>query len=133
MINVSAAVIVQENKILICQRPEGKNCALLWEFPGGKIEAGETAEVCVIRECQEELGIEIEVQKSLGDISYKYPDVTVHIQFFICKIIDGEIKKKEHKDIKWILIKDLSQYDFCPADKEIIKSLENIILNTRFQ
>ena len=69
-LEVTAAIIRQNGKILICQRPAEKNCGLLWEFPGGKIEGGETGEQCIVRECQEELGVTLSVERELTDITY---------------------------------------------------------------
>lgn len=85
-LEVTAAIIRQNGKILICQRPAEKNCGLLWEFPGGKIEAGETGEQCIVRECQEELSITLSVERELTDITYEYPDRIVHLHFYLCNI-----------------------------------------------
>lgn len=121
MLEVTAAVIQQNGKILICQRPVNKNCGLLWEFPGGKIEAGETGEQCVIRECQEELGITLSVERKLTDITHKYPGRAVHLHFYLCNIIAGTPEKKEHNAIAWITPDEVDQYEFCPADKKMLQ------------
>lgn len=89
MIEVTAAIIHNDGKLLICQRPKGKRCDMLWEFPGGKIEAGETPEECLARECQEELDVTIEAEQQLGEVEYDYPGITVNIHFYICKLVDG--------------------------------------------
>ncbi|NLJ65415.1 MAG: 8-oxo-dGTP diphosphatase MutT [Christensenellaceae bacterium] len=123
MIEVTAAIIRQNGKILICQRPADKNCGLLWEFPGGKIEVGESGEQCVIRECYEELGIMLRVECELTDVVYKYPDRTVHIYFYLCEIVSGVPKNKEHNAIAWITPNELRQYKFCPADAKMLKML----------
>lgn len=122
MLEVTAAIIRQNDKILICQRPASKNCGLLWEFPGGKIEAGETGEQCIIRECQEELGVTLHVERELTDITYEYPDCTVHLHFYLCSIAAGVLEKKEHNAITWIVPDDVDQYEFCPADTKMLKS-----------
>lgn len=122
-LEVTAAIIRQEDKILICQRPANKNCGLLWEFPGGKIEAGETGEQCIVRECQEELGITLHVECELTDITYEYPDRIVHLRFYLCSIAAGIPEKKEHNALKWITPNEIDQYDFCPADKKMIKTI----------
>ena len=121
-IEVTAAIIRNKGQILICQRPAHKNCGLLWEFPGGKIEAGETGEQCVIRECQEELGITLSVEQKLTDITYEYADRIVHLHFYLCNIAKGILEQKEHNALEWITLGQVEQYEFCPADKEMIKS-----------
>lgn len=120
MIKVTAAIIRDGDKFLICQRPKGKNCELLWEFPGGKIEPGETAEQCIIRECQEELGVTLRVIRKLTEVTHKYPDQTVHLQFFITEIESGKLIRKEHASFKWITPVEASEYSFCPADEQIL-------------
>lgn len=123
-VKIGAAIILdKEGRLLICQRPLGKHLALLWEFPGGKIEVGETAEQCVIRECKEELDANIEVCAKYGETSHLYENTAVHIEFFICRITKGEPFNKEHPQIKWVNVKELANYEFCPADKEIIEKL----------
>ena len=122
MIEVTAAVIKENDKFLICQRAKGKNCELLWEFPGGKIEPGETAEQCIVRECQEELGVTLKVERELTDIVYTYPDRTVHLHFFITQVIGGQLQRKEHNALAWITPDEISQYEFCPADAEMLRT-----------
>lgn len=119
-LEVTAAIIRQNGKILICQRPADKSCGLLWEFPGGKIETGETGEQCIVRECQEELGITLSVESKLTDITYEYPDRIVHLHFYICNIADGVLEKNEHNALAWITADDIDQYEFCLADKEML-------------
>lgn len=121
VLEVTAAIIRQNGKILICQRPADKSCGLLWEFPGGKIEAEETGEQCIIRECQEELDITLRVERELTDITYEYPDRTVHLHFYLCDIVEGFPEKKEHNALEWVTPDKFEQYEFCPADKEILK------------
>ena len=121
MLEVTAAIIQQNGKILICQRPANKSCGLLWEFPGGKIEAGETGEQCVVRECQEELGVTLLVERKLTDIVHEYSDRTVHIHFYLCCIVAGVPKKKEHNAIVWIAPYEVNKYTFCPADARMIQ------------
>lgn len=123
-LEVAAAMIFQAGKILICQRPENKNCGLLWEFPGGKLEAGETAEQCVARECQEELGVRLRVGRELTDVVYEYPDRVVHIRFFACAIAAGELEKKEHNALAWIAPEEIGGYEFCPADVRVLSSAQ---------
>ncbi len=121
-LEVTAAIIRQNGKILICQRPADKNCGLLWEFPGGKIEAGENGEQCIIRECQEELGVTLNVERELTDITYEYPDRIVHLHFYLCDIAAGVPVKKEHNALAWITPDEVDQYEFCPADRKMLHS-----------
>ena len=124
MLEVTAAIIRHNGKVLICQRPANKNCGLLWEFPGGKIEAGETGEECIVRECQEELGVTLHVEREFTDIIHEYPDRTVHLHFYLCEIVSGTPDNKEHNAIAWITPEEVAQYDFCPADKKMILSVD---------
>lgn len=124
MIEVVAALIWEDNKFMICQRPVSKTRGLLWEFVGGKVEQGETKEQALIRECQEELAITISVGKEFMDVVYEYPDITVHLTLFNASIIDGKMKLLEHNDIRWITPDEIPQYDFCPADTEILKKIQ---------
>ncbi len=123
-LEVTAAIIRRDGRFLICQRPANKNCGLLWEFPGGKIESGETGEQCIIRECQEELGVTLRVERELTDITHEYPDRVVHLHFFLCAIVQGELERKEHTAFAWITSNEIQQYEFCPADKKILQSLQ---------
>lgn len=121
VLEVTAAIIRQNGRFLICQRAADKDCGLLWEFPGGKMEMDETGEQCIVRECQEELGIVVSVEGELTDIVYEYPDRTIHLHFYLCNIIAGNIKKKEHNAIAWITPEEAAQYEFCPADKKMLQ------------
>ena len=121
MVEVAAAVIRKNGRFLICQRPKGKVLEYLWEFPGGKIEPFETAEECLVRECQEELGVTIHDLRKLDEITHEYPHFTVHLTFFIAEIAIGELTRKEHAQFAWIKYKDISLYEFCPADVVILK------------
>ena len=123
MVEVVAALIWDKDKFMICQRPAHKARALLWEFVGGKVEAGETKEQALIRECQEELAVEISVGDVFMDIVHEYPDITVHLTLFNVTIAEGVPQKIEHNDIKWITPNEIPRYDFCPADKEILQQI----------
>ena len=124
MLEVTAAIICKDNKILICQRPADKSCGFLWEFPGGKIEHGETGEQCIVRECQEELGVTLQVRKKVTDVIYEYPDRTVHLHFYLCDIIAGTLEKKEHAAFRWISQQEIFQFEFCPADAKMLSSVD---------
>ena len=125
MTEVVAALIWDNDKFMICQRPANKARALLWEFVGGKVELGETKENALVRECKEELDILLSVGDVFMDVVHEYPDLTVHLTLFNATIVEGEPQKLEHNDIKWITSNEISNYEFCPADEEILKSLQN--------
>lgn len=119
MVEVVAALIWQQDRFMICQRPAHKARGLLWEYVGGKVEPGETKEEALMRECKEELGILIKVNSLFIDVIHDYPDITVHLSLFNAEIIDGEPQLFEHNDLKWILPEEIKDYSFCPADKMI--------------
>lgn len=125
MIEVVAALIWDKDKFLICQRPANKVRALLWEFVGGKVEKGETKEQALIRECKEELNITLNVGEVFMEVVHEYPDITVHLTLFNATIAKGVPQKLEHNDIKWITPGEISNYDFCPADEEILEKIAN--------
>lgn len=120
MIDVTAAVIERDGKFLVCRRPKNKGNALLWEFPGGKLEVGEELSDCLIRECREELDITVSVGELVCESVYTYPDITVRLHFFRSDIVFGEPVCKEHEEIKWVEKEKLRELEFCPADREII-------------
>ena len=123
MVEVVAALIWENDRFLICQRPEHKARALLWEFVGGKVEPGETQEQALIRECQEEIAVTLTVGEVFIEVVHKYPDITVHLTLFNANIAEGSPQKLEHNDIKWITPKEIPQYTFCPADEEILMKI----------
>ena len=123
MVEVVAALIWNDDKFMICQRPENKARGLLWEFVGGKVEPNETKEQALIRECQEELDITLKVGKVFLDVVHEYPDITVHLTLFNAIITEGEPKLLEHNDLRWITPKEIPQYNFCPADEEILERI----------
>lgn len=125
-VQVAAALIydAETGKIAICQRPENKDRGLLWEFPGGKIEKGETPRQALIRECREELSAEIDPQEVFAVITHDYPDIRIELTLFKSVVVSGTLKKLEHKDIKWIYPEEAFRYDFCPADREILERLK---------
>ncbi len=124
MTEVVAALIWDGNKFMICQRPAHKARGLLWEFVGGKVEPGESKEEAIVRECREELAITIAVGDVFMDVVHEYPDLMVHMTLFNAAITEGIPQKLEHNDIRWIAVDDISQYHFCPSDREILNKLE---------
>ena len=126
MTEVVAAIIWDGDKFMICQRPANKARALLWEFVGGKVESGETKEQALIRECREELDILLSVGDVFMDVVHEYPDITVHLTLFNATIAKGEPQKLEHNDIQWIMSSEISNYQFCPADEEILDKIKDL-------
>ena len=121
MTEVVAALVWDNGRFMICQRPAHKSNALLWEFVGGKLEKGETKQEALIRECREELGITVEVGEEFFDVVHQYPDILVHLTIFNARIAEGTPELLEHNDLKWILPGEIPQYKFCPADDDILE------------
>ena len=128
---VVAALIWRENRFLACQRPAHKARGLLWEFVGGKVEIGETKQQALIRECQEELAVDISVKNIFMELDHVYPDLSVHLTLFHAEIVSGTPMMLEHNDIRWITTEEIDQYTFCPADVPILEQLKKI--NTTLQ
>lgn len=123
MVEVVAALIWNGDKFMVCQRPAGKARGLLWEFAGGKVEPGETREQALLRECREELAVTLSIGKPFMDVTYEYPDITIHLTLFNAAIAEGVPKKLEHNELRWITPEEIPQYEFCPADRVILKKI----------
>ena len=123
---ITAAIIRQEQQYLICQRAHDDELPLLWEFPGGKLEPGETLEECIIRECQEELGVDIRICGKFGRTSYPYKQWELVFTFFVAEIAAGTPVTTVHEQIRWVSAAELKDYTFCPADVEIVEKLSNL-------
>ena len=126
MPDVVAALIWQGDRFLACQRPSNKARALLWEFVGGKVEPGETKEQALIRECREELDIELAVGELFMEVVHEYPDLTVRLSLFNATIASGTPKMLEHNDLRWIAVSEIDELEFCPADDEILERLKQL-------
>jgi len=124
MTEVVAALIWEGDKFMICQRPAHKTRGLLWEFVGGKVEPGETKEQALIRECREELAVTLSVGDIFMEVTHQYPDITVHLTLFHASIAAGTPQKLEHNDIRWITAGEIPEYDFCPADRDILERIQ---------
>lgn len=124
MTDVVAALIWKQGRFMICQRPEHKSRGLLWEFVGGKVEKNETKPEALVRECREELDVTVEVGEEFMTLVHEYPDITICLTLFNCTIAQGEPKMLEHNDIKWITPQEIENYEFCPADKEILERIK---------
>ena len=123
MTEVVAALIWDNDKFMICQRPAHKARGLLWEFVGGKMESGESKEQALIRECKEELNVLLSVGDVFMDVIHEYPDLTVHLTLFNATIAEGDPQDLEHNDIQWITPSEIQDYEFCPADEDILAKL----------
>lgn len=123
MTEVVAALIWQQGKFMICQRPANKARGMLWEFVGGKTESGETMEAALIRECREELDITVSVGSIFTQVIHEYADILIRLTLFNCKIAEGTPKLLEHNDLQWITPAQIPNYDFCPADKDILEKI----------
>lgn len=121
---VAAGLIRDCDKFMICRRPVHKARGGLWEFPGGKIEPGETVSQCLVRECREELDIILTVGDEYMRLIHEYPDLTVRLILMNAVIAEGTPKLLEHSEIKWITAGEIDMYDFCPADEEILEKLK---------
>ena len=121
---VVASLIWNQDKFMICQRPAPKARGLMWAIESGKGGPGETREQALIRECQEELSITLDVGEVFMDVVHEYPDLTVHLTLFHATIREGVPQKLEHNDIRWITVDEIDQFAFCPADEEILIRLK---------
>ncbi len=120
---VVAALIWDGDRFLACQRPAHKARGLLWEFVGGKVEAGESKVRALIRECREELDVTVSVGEVFFDVMHEYPDLTVHLTLFHCAIEEGTPTCLEHAALRWVTVDEMDGLEFCPADEEILKAL----------
>ena len=123
MVEVAVALIWNGDKFMIRQRPANKARALLWELVGGKVEADETKQQALIRECNEELNVLLSVGDVFMDVVHEYPDLTVHLTLFNATIEEAGSQKLEHNDIQWIAPNEIPNYECCPADEEILAKI----------
>lgn len=130
IVHVAAAVLVdRDGRILLAQRPEGKAMAGMWEFPGGKIEAGETPEAALIRELKEELAIDTKESclAPLNFVSHRYDTVHLVMQVFICRVWKGFVTPQENQAVTWVYARELRNYVMPPADLPLIPVLEELL------
>lgn len=125
-IRVVAALIINDGKVFATQRGYGE-FKDGWEFPGGKIDAGETPEEALVREIKEELDTEVEVKELLETVEYDYPKFHLSMDCFICKIKAGELVLKEHEASKWLTKETLDSVEWLPADLGLIEKIENYL------
>ncbi len=120
---VTAAIIKQGNRYLITQRKKDRPQGLKWEFPGGKVEAGEDPEHCLQREINEELRVAVEVKKIDQIVSYNYGDQHIILLCYTCGIVDGKIQAVDCHDFRWVTPAEMARYEFAPADLAIVEKL----------
>ena len=125
-IDVVAALIWEKDKFLICQRPANKTRGLLWEFVGGKVEPGESKRQALIRECTEELAITVDVKDKFMEVIHEYPDMLIRLTLYHCIIPQGFPQALEHNDLTWIHPSQADNYEFCPADTDILKEIKRV-------
>ena len=124
-IEVVAAIIYKDEAYFATQRGYGEFEGM-WEFPGGKIEPGESSEDALKREIQEELGIDISIDEFLCTTNYDYPSFHLTMHCYLCSIASGEIELREHKSARWLRSEELGSVEWLPADKDIISRLNNL-------
>ncbi len=123
--DVTCAILITGTKVLLAKRGSGHIRGGLWEFPGGKLQNGETLEDCIIREIREELGVDIEVVNRCQTVGFSYPDRTINLHPFYCSIIKGKPVALVHEKIEWVEISRLDYMDLCAADKLIASRVIN--------
>ena len=123
MTEVSAGIIRDRlGRVLICRRKEGSN-AHLWEFPGGKREPRESLEDCLVRECREELGVQVKPLRVREQLTHIYPEITVRLTFFDAELTGGEPETRVHTALVWALPEEWDRYPVCPADRPLLERL----------
>ncbi len=124
IIEVSAALIFHQGRLLITQRQAAAHLGGLWEFPGGKREPGESFEACLVREIHEELAVEIAVDELFEEVTHAYPEKTVHLKFFICRLLKGEPQAIGCAAFHWATKEELANFEFPAADLKLLEKLK---------
>lgn len=123
IIDVAAGLVFHGGKLLITQRRLNDHLGGLWEFPGGKVETGESFEYCLVRELREELGITVSVGREIEEITHPYPEKTVRLKFFVCQLISGEARPIHCHALAWVTREELDAFDFPAADARLLTNL----------
>ena len=123
-IEVTAAVIVHEGRLLAARRPAGASRAGLWELPGGKVEPGESHAACLARELREELAIDVEVGELVLRVTHDYPDLRVQLSAYRCRWVSGTMRPREHDELRWLPRAALAEVRWSPADEPIVARVE---------
>lgn len=129
-LHVVAAIIIDQEKVFATQRGYGK-FKDGWEFPGGKVEEGETEQEALIREIREELDTEIEVGQLLDTVEYDYPDFHLSMACFICKVVSGDLVLKEHEAAKWLTKETMNSVEWLPADMDLVEKIKKYLETIR--
>ena len=128
MLIVAAAVVIADGRVLLTRRAEGQHLAGLWEFPGGKLEAGESPEEAVVRECREECGIDVSVERILDVTHHRYPEKEVLLLFYRCALVAGEVRHLAVADHIWVTPDALDEYPLPPADVGVVRAIQSLRL-----
>jgi 8-oxo-dGTP diphosphatase len=124
MIDVTAAIFVENGRVLIARRRPGASQAGMWEFPGGKVRPGETPEACLQREIREELGLEITVGRRLGESLHAYADQRIRLLAYCARIEAGAPVLNDHAEVQWVRFDELGRFTFCAADVPFVRMIE---------
>jgi len=124
MIKVVAAIIHKDNKIMIAKRKENKSMGGFWEFPGGKIDPGETPEESLVRELKEEMDISIKVEKYVGESIYDYGDIVICLLGYLASIENGDIILNDHDEYEWVTLENICKFKLAPADIPLVRMLQ---------
>lgn len=127
IVNVSAAIIIKGNRVFVTERSYGE-FKDMWEFPGGKIEDGESPEDTVVREIKEELNTEIKVESFIGKVEHDYDTFHLSMNCFLCSIVSGKLELLEHEDSSWVGVEKLDSVNFLPADRKILPKIKELLV-----
>ena len=127
---VAAAVVIRDGRVLLTRRAEGQHLAGMWEFPGGKLEDGESPEEALARECREECGIEVEALEILDVTHHRYPEKDVLLLFYRCALLAGEVRNIQVADHVWVTSAQLDDYSLPPADERVVKRIQALSLRS---
>ena len=119
----ACALVDGDGRVLICRRPEGKQLAGLWEFPGGKVEEGETDEEALLRELQEEMEIQVVIKERVIHVEHSYADYDIDFRVYRCELLGGDVKHLRVHDHRWVLPSELDRYEFPAADEKTMRML----------